>query len=384
MIRKLLFFLLIFFFNALSATAQNDLCRLRISLLTCGAGEELYSTFGHSALRVTDSISGSDVVYNYGTFNFDEPDFYTKFIRGKLLYYLSTEDFLPFVQSYQQEKRTVTEQLLNLTCGEKEKMLQLLQQNLQAENRYYKYDFLFDNCTTRLRDLLEKSSDSIVQYKKIVEPKTTFRDLLYVSLNYYDKQWSKLGIDLLLGANTDDVMKTKEVMYLPAYLMYSFDSSSLGSKPVVAVKQDVFELSQSTEKEIFIKQPLFFFSMLLVIIVCFTFSKNKALQKFVHSFDGFLFFLCGLAGLVFIFMWFGTDHQMYSYNYNLLWALPTHAVAAFFVHSKKTWVKKYFLVTTIINVLLLIGWFFLPQHLNISLLPFVLLLSFRSAALYGK
>jgi hypothetical protein len=179
-------------------------------------------------------------------------------------------------------------------------------------------------------------------------------------------------------------MKTREVMYLPDYLMYSFDSSSLGSKPVVSSKQNVFALSQLTKKDIFIKQPLFFFTTLLIIIVALSFSKNTGLQKIVSGLDGFLFFICGAAGLIFIFMWFGTDHQMYSYNYNLLWALPTHAIASFFVQSKKIWVKKYFLVTAIINVLLLLAWFFLPQHLNISLLPFVLLLTFRSAALYGK
>lgn len=382
--RKSFIFLLFFLTITITAKAQSDSCRLRISLLTCGAGEELYSTFGHSALRVTDAQTGNDVVYNYGTFNFDEPDFYTKFIKGKLLYYLSTEEFLTFVEAYRQEKRTVTEQVLNLNCGEKEKMIMLLQQNLQAENKYYKYDFLYDNCTTRLRDLLERSSDSAVHYLKIVETKTTFRDLLYQSLNYYDMQWSKFGIDLLLGAKTDAVMNNREVMFLPDYLMHSFDSSKMGNKPVVTEKINVFELSQITKKENFIKHPLFFFSLVLVVIVALSFSKNTGLQKIVSGFDGFLFFICGAAGLIFIFMWLATDHEMCSNNYNLLWALPTHAAAAFFIHSQKKWVKKYFLVTAIINVLLLLVWFFLPQHLNISLLPFVLLLTFRSASIYGK
>lgn len=383
MIRYIIILSFLLFQLSVKNFAQSDSCRLQISLLTCGAGEELYSTFGHSAVRIIDSVTGDDIVYNYGTFNFDEPDFYTKFIRGKLLYYLSTEDFLPFIQAYQQDNRTIVEQVLNLTCSEKIKIVQLLQQNLQAENRYYKYDFLFDNCTTRIRDLLEKAADSTVHYTKIVSPQTTFRDLLYVSLNHYDKQWSKLGIDLLLGAKTDAIMKAREVMFLPDYLMQAFDSATLGNKPVVAVKNNLYSVKNYSASN-FLSTPLFFFTLLLLLIVLISFSKNKTAQKILHGFDGFVFFMTGLAGLTFLFMWFATDHQMYSNNYNLVWALPTHAVAAFFINSKKTFIKKYFLLTAIINVLLLILWIFLPQQLNTSLIPFVLLLTFRSAIIYGK
>src|SRR2546423_13573683 len=106
------FFILSFLiFNSSFLISAQDSCHLRISLLTCTPGEELYSTFGHSALRIIDSANNKDIVYNYGTFNFEEPGFYTKFIRGKLLYYLSTDNFLSFGGSIQQEGRGITEQV---------------------------------------------------------------------------------------------------------------------------------------------------------------------------------------------------------------------------------------------------------------------------------
>ncbi|MGH2645926.1 MAG: DUF4105 domain-containing protein, partial [Ginsengibacter sp.] len=126
----LIIFLSLLLFFSYKSFSQADSCHLRVSLLTATPGEELYSTFGHSAVRITDSVSNSDVVYNYGTFNFDEPGFYMKFIRGKLTFYLSIDDFDSFENDYQQENRGVTEQVLNLTCGEKYKMLMLLQANM--------------------------------------------------------------------------------------------------------------------------------------------------------------------------------------------------------------------------------------------------------------
>ena len=137
---------------------QNDSCSLRISLLTCAPGEELYSTFGHTALRVQDPSQGIDQVYNYGTFEFG-PDFYTKFIRGKLLYFLSVEEFGDFMYQYEAQSRSVQEQVLRLDCFEKQKLRSALQVNALEENKYYRYDFLFDNCTTRAGDMVAKNTE---------------------------------------------------------------------------------------------------------------------------------------------------------------------------------------------------------------------------------
>jgi hypothetical protein len=357
----------------------QDSCHLRISLLTCSPGEELYSTFGHSAIRVVDSLHHDDIVYNYGTFDFDDPNFYSKFTRGKLLYYLSTEDFPSFKQAYTEEKRGMTEQVLNLNCNERQRMYALLKNNLLGDNKFYKYDFLFDNCTTRLRDLLEKASDSSVHFAKVVKQKATFRQLIYEYLDRNDKQWSKLGIDMLLGARLDRAMTDREVMFLPDYLMKSFDSSTIGSKNVVQAKSNVISIGVSAERKSFVGNPIFIFSILLLLIALLSFSKSQRIIWYLSFFDSFLFFIIGTFGLLMLFMWFGTEHIMCKDNYNLLWAWPTHAVFAFYMNAKKTWKSNYFKATAVVNSLLLLLWLILPQHLNTALLPILLLVVFRSA-----
>jgi len=199
-------FLFLLFLLPLTSDAQSDTCGLRISLLTATPGEELYSTFGHSALRVTDSVNHYDIVYNYGTFNFDEPGFYSKFVRGKLNYFLSRDYYESFIYDYFAERRGITEQILNLTCVEKHRVIDLLQNNMMPANRFYKYDFTFDNCTTRLRDLIESASEGKVRFQTVLSSPKTFRNLIHDYLHINDKYWSKLGIDILLGAKTDAVM----------------------------------------------------------------------------------------------------------------------------------------------------------------------------------
>ena len=289
--RIALVFITIFFSS--QSFSQADSCHLRVSLLTCTPGEELYSTFGHSAVRVTDSVSHDDIVYNYGTFNFDEPGFYTKFVRGKLLYYLSTEDFESFKNDYQQENRGITEQVLNLTCSEKYNILMMLQANLMAENRFYKYDFLFDNCTTRLRDLVEKVADTSIHFGNVLQSKKTFRNLIYEYLDNNDKQWSKLGIDILLGSPTDAVMKPEQVMFLPDYLMKTFDSTTIDSRPLVSEKHQLFELNLSPVTINYFTHPLFIFSGIFLLIVLLSFSKNIFIKRLLIAFDGFIFFITG-------------------------------------------------------------------------------------------
>ena len=369
--------ILIFNFSFLifnSARAQ-DSSRLRISLLTCTPGEELYSTFGHSAYRVVDSNAVTDIVYNYGTFNFDDDGFYLKFVRGKLLYYVSAEYFVDFKDLYQSTNRGITEQVLNLSATEKITIRKFLNENLKEENKYYKYDFFFDNCTTRLRDVLKKEHDSSFCQKPVMPAGSRFRQAIHQYLDKNGKDWSKLGIDILLGQPCDGVITAEQMQFLPDNLMKSLDSSS---HPMVVTSQNLYSISDDGNKYSFFT-PLVVFLVLMAVIILISFSKNKFLQAFLQGFDGVFFFLAGTLGIILIFMWVATDHQMCRNNFNLLWAWPTHAVIAFFVNSKKAWVKKYFRFTTIALVVVLISWFFLPQQMNNGLIPLVLLLIYRSA-----
>lgn len=348
-----------------------------MSLLTCAPGEELYSTFGHTALRVQDSAKGTDLVFNYGTFEFG-PDFYAKFIRGKLLYFLSVEEFSDFMYEYRLESRSVEEQMLQLNCDEKQKLYAALQTNAQEENKYYKYDFLFDNCTTRAGDIVVRNTGTPVEFKNILPGEIpTFRTLIHSYLNAGHEYWSKLGIDILLGVKLDRRVSNREAMFLPDYLLKGFDSAVVGNHSLVSPPQTILQMpSPLNEKPFF--TPEIVFSLLLVIVVSLSFIPSKWAIVSLRVFDFLFFFILGLAGLLVLFMWFGTDHKVCQDNFNLLWALPTNVLMAFFVHSKKQWVKSYFQIIFWITIVLALTWFFLPQQMNNALIPILLLVIFRS------
>ena len=373
-ILRRLFFISILAHLHISTFAQ-DSSHLRISLLTCTPGQELYSTFGHSAYRVIDSSSVTDIVYNYGTFNFDDDGFYLKFVRGKLLYYVSAVDFRDFKYDYETTNRGITEQVLNLTAAEKISIQHFLNENLKEENKYYKYDFFFDNCTTRLRDILKKQNNSSFCKKPVMPQGSRFRQAIHQYLDKNHKDWSKLGIDILLGQPCDGVMTAEQMQFLPDNLMKSLDSSD---HKMVTSSQNLYNITEDNNKHSLFT-PLVVFSLLMVFIILIGFAKNKFAQAFLQGFDGLFFFLTGAIGIILIFMWIGTDHSMTKNNFNLLWAWPTHTIMAFFVTNKKSWVKKYFLFTSIVLTTVLLSWFFLPQQMNNGLLPIVLLLIYRSA-----
>ncbi len=360
----------------LFARAATDTSRLRVSLLTCSPGEPLYATFGHTAIRITDSARGSDIVYNYGTFNFDDNGFYIKFIRGRLLYYLSSEYFEDFKATYQYEGRSITEQLLQLSGAEKQKLQQALETNLLPANRFYPYDFFLDNCTTRARDMLLRYKDSVTAFKSPLPRGATFRDALHRCLDMNHKYWTKLSLDLLLGAPADKAMTGNEMEFLPDNLMQAIDSTNAW-KSLVISEMPLYKMPPADNTRPFFT-PLITLSLLLLVIVLLGFIKNKVIQVSLQGLDAMLFFLSGLMGIVIILMW-ASDHSMCHSNYNILWALPTHFIMAFFYNSKKRWVRNYFGLTAVILLLLLVAWFLLPQQLNKALIPFVLLLALRSA-----
>lgn len=360
------------------STFAQDSSRLRISLLTCTPGEELYSTFGHSAIRIVyDSPAAGvygDVVYNFGTFDYGDPAFYQKFVKGRLLYYVSASTFEEFKYDYQSTNRGITEQVLNLTAVEKIAIQQLLTEFIKEENKYYKYDFFFDNCTTRLRDILKKQHDSTFTRVAVMQQGSSFRQAIHQYLNRKNKDWTKLGMDLLLGKPSDAVMTAEQMQFLPDNLMKSLDSSKHND---VLTSQNLYKITDEENSKSYFT-PFVIFSILFVGIFFIGRLKNKFAHAFLQGFDGLLFFITGALGAVLIFLWTGTDHLMFGANYNLIWAWPTHMILAFFVNSKKNWVKKYFKFTAVALMAVLISWYFLPQQMNDGLLPLVCLLIYRS------
>ena len=360
--------------------SQNDSCNLTISLLTCGPGEELYSVFGHTAIRIKDD-SNLDIIYNYGTFDFEDPEFYSKFVKGKLIYYVSAENFNRFMYEYQVENRSVIEQELNLSCEEKERLSEALQSNSKEENKYYAYQYLFDNCSTRPRDIIAKNFHDSIIYKRIIPPVTpTFRDLIHESLDKGELYWSEFGIDLLLASRIDRKVTNMEAMFLPDYLMKGFDSASTGDQKLVSSKRILLRSIPKINESKSWFTPLVFTMMLLVSGILLTYLKKGWAQHSVNVFDIGYFLILGLMGCFMLVMWFGTDHELCRDNYNIIWALPTHLLMSFFILKKKTIVKKYFGFTAILSFLLLLSLPILPQEMNTAFLPLILLSAIRSTS----
>ena len=390
--RLKLFLTGVLLFISLLLVAQ-DSCHVKISLITLSPGDEIYTVFGHSGLRVKDSSGNQDLIYGYGTFDFNEPNFLMKFINGKLLYYLSNEDYLPFINYYRNENRTIVEQELNFTCEEKEKILRYLFNNLQGENKFYKYDFIYDNCTTRLRDLIETNTSKPVEYKRIVNNNATFRMLLHSDLNYHDHQWLKLGIDILLGSGTDKKMNDKQVMFLPDYLMTTLGTGVVTNKHLVLKKKILSVGEGASSNKLSIANPFPIFLLFAVIVLFLTLLDHSRINNILERLDALLFFLVGLTGLVLIYLWAFSDQLNYRNNFNLLWALPTHLIFSFLIFKEKPFIKNYFKINAVLYALLLFVWFYLPQQLNYSLIPLIVLMMVRSAirgfnldvkSLYGK
>jgi len=316
-----------------SSHAATDSSRLQISLITCAPGAELYSVFGHTALRIVDSAANTDIIYNYGTFNFDDPDFYTKFVRGKLMYFLSQQSFPDFLYEYAYFKRGVTEQVLQLSATEKKEIQRNLFENVREENRYYKYDFLYDNCATRLRDIIFKTNqNNAFEPPVFAEQGTSFRDYLHNYLSRAEMQWTTLGIDLLLGIGADKAMTTSACMFLPDYLAQGVSLAVKGQSKLVERDQVHLPNAQDLPVKLpFWQTPLFFLVILAFLVVLPSFFRSNALASFQSVMDRIIFVLSGLLGLLLLFMWFGTDHQ--SFVQLIAFGLDDPCALAFWYHQ---------------------------------------------------
>lgn len=317
----------------------------QFSVITCGPGNELYSTFGHSAFRFRDPSQDIDWVYNYGTFDFDTPNFYGKFVRGKLPYALSKQRFENFLYTYQRENRFVREQLLNLSETETKALLQYLEVNNQPSNRYYKYDFLFENCATKIPDVLSTVLGPPLEYSygHLTESRS-FRDL--IQGNLYWNSWSSFGIDLALGAVIDRKASGSEFSFLPKYVEQQVANASLGDHALGGRKRPILDLNPPKSNAVFTATPLFWMLLILGITLVITWIDYRN-QTRSSVLDFLLFFTSGTAGCLLLFLWFFTDHTATAWNANLLWAFPANVFLAFSVFSRpkgKQSIHKYLML----------------------------------------
>lgn len=353
-------FLIFFFVSSLSGIAQKATLtpQSEISIITCGPGNEMYSTFGHSAIRVKDATQGIDVVYNYGTFDFTTPNFTLKFARGKLDYTLARQNFRYFLLSYEEENRWVKEQVLDLNLGQRQKLFDFLENNYLPENRDYKYDFFFNNCATKIWDVLkEVFRDELVFDESYLTEFFTHRQL--IRQNVATNTWLGFGIDLALGSVIDDMATPKEHMFLPIYTMAQLKRADLGAKPVASKPKILFKPRPTHASGGFLISPAFWLAIFFLLVLIWTFLdlKNNTRRRWL---DFALFFFPGLIGLLIIFLWFFTDHTETAANFNIVWAFPLHLVIAFIVAKKKgpNWVAKYALFSASLILVCMMLWLF--------------------------
>jgi hypothetical protein len=370
-------FLLIFFLTSgICVNAQVLSGSSEISVITCGPYQgELYSAFGHSAFRVYDPEQKLDDAYNYGVFDFDQPNFYLNFARGKNNYMLGVFPYNRFRDYYIFHNRYVHEQKLDLTLHQKQRLYQYLLWNAQPENRSYPYDYFYDNCATKIRDVMVTVfGDTVVFDGSYVTTRYTIRDLTDHYLKH--QPWGDLGIDICLGLPMDKQATAYEYMFLPDYVESGFDHASFSGRPLVKERINVYE-SRNEEISHSIFHPLIVFGVfaLIGLIISYNDFKRKSISSW---FDAVLFTVVGLVGLLLFLLWIATDHKAAANNFNLLWALPTHLLAVLAFRKSATWLRSYFLGVAILLAALVLTWAVLPQALNPFLIPLILLLLFRS------
>ncbi len=359
--------------------------RATISIVTFGPDQdEFYEAFGHSAIRVNDPALGIDYAYNYGVFSFNQPNFYLNFTKGHLYYMLGVYLYPEFRDDYIANNRFVHEQELSLTPQQKQKVFEYLEWNAQPANRTYNYDYFYDNCSSRIRDVFVLVLGDDVHFDgSYIKTDYSIRQLTDL---YLDQQpWGDLGIDIGLGSKIDKKATPAQYTFLPDYLESAFDHATIHldsvTVPIVASKKIVYAAHEVPYSP-GVFHPWTVMGLVLAAAITLGYFDWRR-KKLSIWFDAILFSVVGLMGSFLLFLWFGTDHHACAKNYNLLWALPTHLLAGFMLlkTSARRKLSRYFLVTCVICVLLLILWPVLPQMLNRFLIPLVAALAVRSGVL---
>ena len=220
-----LYSILLCFVCCLTVQATSLSEHARVSLYTCAPGDELYARYGHTAVRVCDTVNDLDIIFNYGIFSFDTDHFYWKFVRGETWYELGAEPTYWFMRAYAEDHRPVYEQVLNLTPEQREAVWQALVENYQPENRKYLYNFVFDNCATRPYLLIQNALGEPIVSDYTGKTGSTYRDFI----RHYTGAltWANAGISLLFGPRADQPMTSDQRLFLPEELMYYMQHARL-------------------------------------------------------------------------------------------------------------------------------------------------------------
>ncbi len=350
----------------------------QISLLTCSPGDLIYELFGHTAVRIQDDSHKLDFVVNYGLFDFDQPHFIYRFVRGKTDYTVGVNYTRSFIQSYAERGSSVTESILNLTLSEKQDLLNRLNENLQPDNRIYRYNFIYNNCATKVRDIFEMSIKHKLSYPTHVDS-YSFREAIML---YTDKApWSQLGFDLCLGAGADRTATQREMLFLPEILGETYASAMLtdstGIYPLCLQTSQIIPENKEKGSAWFSPTLCAYLLLLLVLYASFFLNKHKIWLK---RMDVLLFTINGIGGCIILFLILYSQHPFTGQNYNILWMNPLTLfplITCIFPFMKKI-NGLFYLGATVMFLGFVIVMPILPQVFNLAVLPWVLTLLLRS------
>lgn len=371
--------ILLFWVLTVAQAQANQLSpNTKVYLVTMGPGDELYSGFGHSAIWIQDSTLNMDRVYNYGTFDFNS-EFYVKFLRGILDYMLSVHEFRYLMEDAVAEQRYLTQQELDLSPQQKENLFAFLENNYLPENKYYRYDFFYDNCSSRIREVFKTVCGDSLKYDLSENKNLTFRQL--IDLYLHDKRLQDFGMDIGLGTPADKLATPSQYMFLPEFLKQGFDKAKiktpLGWKPLVLKETQVFTPTLVRDKE-----PTNYTAWacwaLCIAVVVFTYI-NMTKPYAGRGFDAVWFFITGIVGVLLLFLWFGTNHNTTQMNFDLLWAMPANLVVSVLLwrrYNSKILVG-YLIFLLVCCLVLLFGWKYLPEEMNPAIFPLVVLTLWR-------
>lgn len=349
--KGLLYIVLTFILSVVNATvgaqSMTNPDRIQISLLTCSPGKEVWAQYGHTAIRYYDKESGEDLAINYGIFSLDQTYFIPRFVLGMTDYRMGVQPMDMFLAQYSYEGRGVVEQVLNLSAEDKEVIYKALQENMKPENVVYRYNYFFDNCTTRARDMLVNHLHGKVVYPP-AEEDATFRSMIHKWNNKYE--WSQFGEDLLLGVNADRKTTKSEQQFLPENLRSDFDKARYNGKPLVKETNVLLDAETEVAEPAFPLSPLsiaLIFAVISLVMMLFSYRR----QQVYWAWDLALMLTSGLMGIIFFVMIF-SQHPCVSLNFILLFFNP---LPLFFLYStikkkKVIWWKTW-------GVLIILGLF---------------------------
>lgn len=380
-LKLLCLFTFLLYVNAIARAVAED--SMEVSLLTCSPGTEVYALYGHTAIRICNGTTGEDWVFNYGVFSFSQPHFIWRFALGECDYQVGAVPFAYFAKEYEARGSSVYQQTLNLTSAEKRRLWALLLENMQPENREYRYNFFYDNCTTRARDRIEEAVDGEVVYPR-ADTVHTYREIIHQYTGHYP--WAELGNDLCLGAEADRPITERQEMFAPFYMLHYADGAVIRDpagheRPLVSGKSKVVAGRGVGVQEEFPLSPWACGWLLFALVALLT-----AAERWKHAcfwwMDMVLMSLVGIMGLVLTVLFFFSDHPTVGSNWQIWVFNPIPLVAMPWVvrcgvKGRKT---VYHAFNALVLMFFMIFSAFIPQDFCVVVVPLALTLLLRSCS----